>query len=251
MADTEFKDLTAMVGTDLAAGDSLLVLDATGNVTKRIVISEFAATTAEAEAGTVSQRFMTPSTTTDWAAANINGGFIVDVQNPSAAASVDFASADLNTTDYDFWEFHLIGIVPANDAVVLHARISTSATFNSGASDYKWAHSGRVISDARTGDSSGDAEIVLTENTTATYKVGSDTGEHGISGVVRVYNLESSSKKTLVTAELVYIDASGNPAKFSTGGVYDTAEANDGVQFIFDGGNVESGTIVAVGYKTS
>lgn len=240
-----------MTGTDLADGDSLLVLDATGNVTKRILISEIVASTAEAEAGTEAQRFMTPEKTTEWAAANINGGFIVDVQTASASASVDFAAADLNTTDYDFWEFHLIGVVPASDATILRLRCSTSASFNSGASDYKWAHSGRVISDSRTGGSTGDGEVVLTEVTTSTYMVGSDTGEHGVSGVVRVYNLESASKKTMFTAELTYIDSAGNPAKFSTGGVYDTAEANDGVQFIFNTGNVESGTIVAVGYTTT
>lgn len=249
---TEFKDLTTILGTDVATADSLLLLDATGNVTKRILVSELTATQAEAEAGTVNQRFMTPLTTAQAIAALPNGGAIVSQKAISSDGTIDFEAADLNTTDFDFWEFHLIGVVPSSDQAVLHMLCSTSATFNVASGDYMWQYAGYVVTDTRF--SSGVAtqtEWILSENVTAGYKIGSDTGEHGVSGVIRVYNLKSASKKTHYVGELFYQDAAGNPATFRCGGNFTTAEANDGIRFQFDAGNLESGSIIAVGYKES
>lgn len=250
MADTEFKDLTAMTGTDLADGDSLLVLDATGNVTKRILVSEIIASTAEAEAGTEAQRFMTPERVTEWAAANVNGGTIVSVKTASASASVDFTASDLDTTNYDFWEFHLLGVDAATDDVILNARISTSATFNTGASDYTFISTGAEVGDTLSNSSSAASAISMTDDA-ATNGVGTGTGEHGVSGKVGLYNLKSSSVRTRLSFGLTYKTASATLAFMSGAGEYLTTEANDGIQFLFSSGNVNGGTIVAVGYKTS
>lgn len=168
----------------------------------------------------------------------------------SSDATIDFAAADLDTTNYDFWEIHLIGVVPATDDVILNSRVSTSTTFNSGASDYTFISSGAEVGDTLSNSSAAASAISFTDDN-ATNGVGSDTGEHGVSGRISVYDLKSASKKTRLAFNLTYKTSSGTLAYMTGSGEYTTAEANDGIQFLFSSGNLESGTIVAVGYKTS
>jgi len=244
MADTEFKDLTALAGTDLASGDSLLVLDATGNVTKRILISEIIATQAEAEAGTEAQRFMNPLRTQQFYDAQVQTATVLASVTASGASTLSLTDTHLNTTDYDFYGLHLERIIPGTDGTNLYARVSTGGTFNSGASDYAY----QVFGDG-VGVSAGDvesaaaAQVVLNPES-----IGNAAGEEGWSGTIFLHNMAEGSYRTRMTIDGGYRRAaSGVWMRCNGSAEYTTAEANDGFQIRMSSGTI-SGRVTVVGY---
>jgi hypothetical protein len=170
------------------------------------------------------------ATTGEWADA---GGGVTVISKTVISTSV--ASVDLTgfvPADYTSYEIELINVVPVNDSVVASLRTSSDggSTYDSGASDYQYT------------TTTGSAIILLN------VILGSDAGEDGISGVVRISGPDLA-KKTIMTYQFGGFSASGSLSGVSSYAARLSSAEVDGVQFYFSAGNIESGTIVFRGVK--
>lgn len=249
MADTEFKDLTAMLGTELASGDSLLILDATGNVTKRIAMSEIIATQAEAEAGTEAERLMTPERTQDFFAANFAAGKVVHIESGSAQSFFGFNANELDNSDgYEFFRFFLIGVSPDTDGENVIAQVWSDSVGNwDTGTNYQFYIRGEAIgASAVEADDSASAHVRTTLS-----GVGNAAGEEGLCQTVEVSNLFAAKQTRFQILPGSYQRSSDGAFGFSFGvGLHTESGACSRVRFLASAGKI-SGTIVAVGYPTA
>jgi hypothetical protein len=148
----------------------------------------------------------------------------------TAVASVDFTGFD--AAQYNSYEIELINVVPVNDSVLASLRTSSDggSTYDSGASDYQYT------------TTTGSSIILLNSN------LGSNAGEDGISGVVRISGPDLA-KKTIMTYQFGGFNSSGSLSGVSSYAARLSSTDVDGVQFYFSAGNIESGTIVFRGIK--
>lgn len=170
---------------------------------------------------------------------------IIETIEASNDATVDFTSGIDST--YKAYITLLEKVVPSNDNVNLHLRVSTNtgSSWHAGASDY--SHSRFVFSDggSSVGGALGASAIVL--NGTSTW--GSDTGEGG-QGFVLVTSPSDTTIHTYVTARLTYNEpTAGRTGQALSGGKYKSTTAIDGIRLYFSSGNIESGTFKLYGVK--
>lgn len=173
---------------------------------------------------------------------NAPGWNPIQSQVISNDATLDFTTGIDST--YDVYMFVLIDVIPVNDAVNLYIRVRDT-TFQSDASDYAYALT--QINEAGTPTarvSAGASEI------DATATIGSGAAETGVSGFVYVYAPSTTVGPKRLKVDLDYIDAGGLIGNVRGSAHYQGANnAIDGVQFLFSGGNLESGTIALYGLK--
>lgn len=152
-----------------------------------------------------------------------------------AGASGASLNLDSLTSSYRAYVLVFDELIPATDGATLNIRISTSAAYNSGASDYAWeAHTVNAGSVASTNDAA-DSEITIT----ASNGLGSAAGET-CSGVIWLFNPGDTNSRTRVYAHVQYEAANGSETIVQAGGVYLTAETNDGMQVIMSSGNISN-----------
>ena len=166
----------------------------------------------------------------------------------SNAATYNFTAVDASA--YDGYAFHLMNIVPVTDDVKFYCRTSTDggSSYDSGASDYRWAVNSRDNIDA------SDSEIEFLENhPDAGYSVGSAAGETGICGWIYVHSPQTTTVFTMITSLLGFVgdDGMGKGTAMGTGVRAATGEDVDAWQFYYSSGNIESGTITAYGIKNA
>jgi hypothetical protein len=164
----------------------------------------------------------------------------------SNVATVDFTLP----SGYDAYQFVLGNVVPATDSTALYIRTSSNggSSFDAGQYDYAYAHSYYDMDVGNSEESkarSADYQIEATRSF-----VGSASGETGISGDVRVY-FPSLSARTLVYGSLVFQNDSARHVKNEFGGARLSSASADAVRFLFNTGNLESGTITLYGMKNS
>jgi hypothetical protein len=169
------------------------------------------------------------ATTGEWADA---GGGVTVISETVISTSV--ASVDLTgfvPADYTSYEIELINVVPVNDGVSPSLRTSSDggSTYDSGASDYRYT--------TLTGSA-----IILGQ------ALGSDAGEDGISGIVRISGPDLA-KKTIMTYQVGGFITTGSLSGVSSYASRLSSADVNGVQFYFSSGNIESGTIVFRGIK--
>ena len=160
----------------------------------------------------------------------------------TAVASVDLTG--FVPADYTSYEIELINVVPATDTATLNARTSSDggSSYDSGASDYSYAYTGRVNGSNDDADSAGASSAPLADS------VGSAGNENGVSGVVRISGPDLAHR-TFATFAINY-DDNGGRTGFRAGAFTRRSSADvDGVQIFFSSGNIESGTIVFRGIK--
>ena len=182
--------------------------------------------------------------------ANQSGVAFLGTIDLSADASADFGAnatpaITLDISTYDVFEFFLMNVIPATDNVDLYVRTSANGgtAYDAGAADYGYSYSG-YRNGYEEGYSASAAQMLLFEST------GSAANEEGISGKVTLLGAHLANY-TQVTAELVGIDSAARPQFLSGGGIRLSAAAANGLQFLFDSGNIESGTITVYGRKNS
>jgi hypothetical protein len=165
----------------------------------------------------------------------------ISSQSASASAALSFTSLG----DYAYVEFVLIDILPATDDVELWMETSTDngSTYDTGATDYKWAHMGR------TGGTS--QEVATTDSAIRLCQgaVGLDVSnvtDEGVSGTVKLYNPTSAAYKRM-TYQIGFMNGNGGGATYSGSGVRMSAADVDAIRFKFSSGNIASGTIYAYG----
>ena len=177
-----------------------------------------------------------------------------------AGAMTFIASSDASTDatldftgfaggSYDAYMFALQNIIPDTDDVELWMRLSNDAgvSYEAGAGYYAHSHQTAVYAAADGGrGSTSDTEISMSD-TTASEAVGSGVGEDGWSGVVWVLG-PHLTKRSQLLFEGCYESASGTLRQVAGGrATVLTAEANDAIRFLFESGNIESGTITMYG----
>lgn len=151
-------------------------------------------------------------------------------------ATVDFTSV-IDAT-YDEYELHILNVVPATDSVDAWIRTTTDggSNWDAGASDYDYAGyraTSGIISEF---GSSGAAQIVLNGSSA----IGSDVNETGISGVLRLIR-PAAAEYTQVNGAFGFAGTDNNTINSAVSGRRRSAADVDGIRFLFESGNVESG----------
>lgn len=234
------------------------------------------ASQAEAETGTNTTRAMNPLRTTQFLNARISGNGDFDI-NPSLLASratiktlvdslvaeagglVFLASRDASNSaalaftefdggEYDGYLFKCSNLVPATDTVQFRCRTSSNggSSYDSAGSHYTYTMQTKLIFGSESYLESGGASSILLSGS----NIGSDTGEDGISGELKVYG-PHLAKSTILRGEFAGFNAVGNLFRSDMHGARLAAAAVDAIQFTFDSGDIESGTISMYGYRNA
>lgn len=163
----------------------------------------------------------------------------------SSDATVDFTGFDASV--YDDYEIELQNVVPATDAVGFQLRTSTDGGtgYDSGASDYSYAIHGLESDTTRTDvGSAGDTRIIISSSR----QVGSDAGEDGVSGIIRIHG-PGAAEKTTVTWAVGYFGSNGNFTTAVGSGARLSSADVDAVRLLFSSGNLESGRVILRGKR--
>jgi hypothetical protein len=241
-------DGAAWIALDVVVdySDATFRISDDGDATKKIAFQASGITTGTTRTLTVPDASGTIALTSDILSPGL---VLLSTQTvASPVAAVDFTSGIDGT--YDEYEFRLYNIIPETDAVALYMRTSTDggSTFDSTASDYDWGIIRQNVSSATiNGDFGSSADVIeLTGNTST----GSDTGEVGVSGYVRLFN-PSAAQQCVIDYRILNI--TNNPfLNQNIGAAKRNAAANvDAVRFFFSSGNIESGTIRLYGIRKS
>ena len=151
----------------------------------------------------------------------------------SGSSSTNFA---INTDDVYMVAYN--NVTPSTDARSISLRVTKSGS-NDSTANYDYAY--KVLNSA-----SSFGNGAFTNNTEWQYlvvdNVGTGTSESA-NGIIYLYNFNSSSEYSFVTAEVTEVNSSATARGNQGGGVHTVASASDGVYF-FDkqGGNIASGT---------
>ncbi len=163
---------------------------------------------------------------------------LVDSDTASNSASVSLTGID---STYDVYVCHLIGITPTADAN-FNMRVTTGGTPDS---DSEYDKASRILkANTSPGTTSDTDEAQWRINST----VGTDTAEQ-TNHTIWLFNFNNSSEYSFYTNESMKLNASGILEGYQGGGNHTVAEANDGVNFFFTSGNIESGEFKMYGLK--
>lgn len=182
-----------------------------------------------------------------WADAAGGGKNFITKKTASNSASLDFTEFD--ATKYDYYTFVFYHIIPSSDSVELSGRTSTDggSTWDQTANDYKIAHgtSPSNASDGTSMQSAGQSETA-TLFPIAT-NVGSAASEYGFSGKLTVYEPDATAY-TYIEGSGVHTDQTGAFGRSSFAVSRITTSEVNAIQFFFDSGNIESGSISMYGH---
>jgi hypothetical protein len=239
------------------------------------VLTLLPASEAEAEAGTDALKVMTPERTAQAIAARagaatgdlvkledvggspglpavdgsqltgINGAGLVLLSAATASndATVDFTTGIDGT--YDEYEIRLQSVVPATDSTGLELTLSANAGSAWFSTSYSYAgHQNIASGSASSPSNSGTSNVPLASN------VGSDAGESGVSGIVRL-SRPSASQYFAMTMQVAYFDQGGSLVHYVGAAGRPTAQAYNAVRFKFASGNIESGEFKLYGVRKS
>ena len=243
MATVADGTTTLAATANLTAGGSITATGASVGALARGSIqvgnsSGVAAPLAKGGAATV---LTSDGTDIAWAAAAGGGAmeFIVSSGAISNAASVAFTQFD--SSKYDAYAFYYYYVIPVTDNVYFVWNSSTDGGSNYAESngDYRYGQSG----------AGGNVAYGYVN---ASYQVGSDTNEFGITGAINLMHPHN-------TTTYKYFQSSSGPTYGKTNGEIAT-DANDygnsyristadidAIRFKFTSGNIESGEIVMYG----
>ena len=163
---------------------------------------------------------------------------IAETTVSSATASVTLTGID---STYDVYTVLLNNVAGTADAN-FNMRVTTSGTADS---DSEYDTASQILKVASSfGTTSDTDEAQWRINST----VGTDTGEQTNHNIY-LFNFNNASEYSFYTNESVKLNASGSMEGYQGGGVHTVAEANDGVNFFFTSGNIESGSFKLYGIK--
>jgi len=200
------------------------------------------ASTGEAEAGTATDKLMTPETTAAAIAAL------------AAAAAITTTTLSSDATAEFTWTgtprlvvFRFSQVSPATDSTVLQARFRIGGAYVSSSGAYAYqVTSSQGGNDTTSSGSDSATSINLNSNILSDWKVGNASGE-GLSGVAEIV-LPGDSVETAMIFHTSYEATAGIINNSIGSGRRKAASVVDGVQFFFDSGNLASGKIIMEGY---
>ncbi|BAQ84717.1 putative glycoprotein [uncultured Mediterranean phage uvMED] len=160
-------------------------------------------------------------------------GSLVLIQETVVTSAVSAVTLTGISSSFNVYQVVFNNVAPETDAQVLKLRVTTSGTpdsdseYDSGIMFFKSA--GGFV---QTGLTNQDHFPFDTSGTT--------TGEE-LNGTLHLFNFQNSSEFSFATVEVVS-ENSSSAVRSQTGGFYHSVnEANDGVSFFFNSGNIASG----------
>jgi len=261
MADRRADELDAQTGAGLASADRILHWDESANATKTISYTELlnalraSLLKDEDDMASDSATHMPSQQSTK---AYVDDGIgalsfpsgleFVSSQDAAASATLDFTGFDASS--YDSYIFILQNVIPTASAyLTLRTSTDGGSTYDSGSGNYEWAQHGMINSGSHALDGiTSQTSIHLTASDNGSKEV--DTAG-GVSGRVEVLG-PHLSQWTMINAGLSYICQNGNRSSIiNAAGHRESAADVDAVQFLFDTGNIASGTITMYGLRNS
>lgn len=165
--------------------------------------------------------------------------YITSTLITSSTATLSFTDTSISTYEVFYVVFHF---VPASDTYLL-IRLS-----NDNGSSY---HSSGYIDVGMSGTTgfSGntDTSAIVIPSTTAF----SSTSLNGVTGSFTIQNMLSASLKTNISGVANYYSSTNVASQSVFGGTYNTAEANDAIQFLMNSGNIATAQVHLYGLATS
>ena len=167
-------------------------------------------------------------------------GSLILIDSDTASNSASVSLTGISST-YDVYLCVLNGITPTADAN-FNMRVTTSGTADSDSEYDKASEVFKVNTSFGTTTDTDEAQWRI--NST----VGTDTNEEA-NHTIYLFNFNNASEYSFYTNESVKLNSSGVLEGYQGGGVHTVAEANDGVNFFFTSGNIESGEFKLYGLK--
>ena len=167
-------------------------------------------------------------------------GSLVLIDSDTASTSGSISLTGIDST-YNVYVAILSGITPTADAN-FNMRVTTSGTADS---DSQYDKASEVFKvDSSFGTTSDENEAQWRINST----VGTDTNEEA-NHTIYLFNFNNASEYSFYTNESVKLNSSGGVEGYQGGGAHTVAEANDGVNFFFTSGTIESGEFKLYGLR--
>jgi hypothetical protein len=180
---------------------------------------------------------------------NSAGGTYIPLATQIAnnSTSIDFTQYIDGT--YDHYILEGIGIIPDTNAVSAYIRVTEDGGSNwkAGASDYVYAgHVSGVSAGVGGSNSAGAAQIEISHGATV-----SNTASKGFNFQLHFFNPASTSlHKVFETLPIGYETSSGDYYSQQKSGFYiATTNAINGIRFLFNSGNITSGTFTLTGVR--
>lgn len=180
---------------------------------------------------------------------NTAGLLLLTSGTVSAAATLDIVLTAY--TAYRGIVFELYNFTPATDDVELWMRLSTDggATYDAGAGAYKWGLNGGADGTAIAQGSSSDTKLGIAFHATGTSAVSNVAAEGGATSRVTLMSQTDATKwprvswsSSWIGASLVNLYGQGHGARL-------VAQDTDAVRFVFEAGNIASGSYAVYGIQ--
>ena len=172
-----------------------------------------------------------------WAEAS-SGGLIklTTTTLGSNSSAIDFDDTYITST---YTNYYIIGhILPATDNTYLNFQVMTGGSVQSGSSDYGSSAASTGSSNYLTDND--HAQIVLTHTS------GGNASGEGVSFFMNLYNPLSTAFSTAVNGICTFENTSGNEEGSVYSGQKRSVEANNGIRFLMNTGNIASGSYVTL-----
>lgn len=164
----------------------------------------------------------------------------------SAAATLDVALTSF--TAYRGFVFTLANFIPATDDVELWMRFSTDGGSTFDAASYAYTLSGAMSNGDPLGAASDSAaQIVIAGDQSATESVSNVANEGGASVTVTLLN-PAAAVYSRATYETSWMAADTTFGAVAGGGILKVAQNTDAVRFLFESGNITSGSWALYGF---
>lgn len=235
---------SALTGDVSASAGSNTTSIGAGKVTFTMVASAALASQAEAEAGTASNKLMTPQRTKQAidALAAAQGMKLLNSGSVTSGATLDIVLTSY--TSYRALLIKLINIIPATDNVDLYMRTSTNggSSYDSAGSDYRWGY--YYVDSGSSGASTSSGAV---SSITIWKNQGNSTGEHGMANV-ELMGQTNTGTYGKIMSDGVYMSASTIPVRVMGFGARMTSADIDAIRFYYQSGNIASCTWALYGF---
>ncbi len=167
-------------------------------------------------------------------------GSLVLIDSETASNSASISLTGISAT-YDVYQVVINNVHSVDDNVGVYLRVTTGGTADSD-SEYDYANKGLRA------DTTFDNNSAENQDKALFGIEGTGTGE-SMNGVFYLFNFNNASEYSFLTNEVSYRNSAG-VLKGDTGGIVHTvAEANDGVNFFMQSGNISSGEFKLYGLR--
>lgn len=150
-------------------------------------------------------------------------------------------------TDYRGVLIKLYNFIPATDGVELRTRVSSNggSSYDSGASDYRWASF--VLNDTPAQAAQGSGGAAYGSVAGSNNPVGNASNE-GVTVSVEVLGQTDTATKPAIRFDCAFYSSVNRAIRESGTVVRDIAQDTDAIQFYFSSGNITSGGYAVYGY---